>query len=123
MYYVTHTPEFEELFLKTLSSVQQRKVRNLIEKQLLNNPYVGDHLGRPFFREKRVKEKRVYFLIYEKLKSVLLVSISDKKTQQITIDDIQDDLEIYSAFIVERLKQRGTPFYQQTPSNSEQSGQ
>jgi mRNA-degrading endonuclease RelE of RelBE toxin-antitoxin system len=56
--------------------------------QLKENPYVGDQIRYKFFREKRIKEKRVYYLIYDDLKIVLMVAISDKKAQQETINRI-----------------------------------
>ena len=46
-------------------------------------------------REKRIKEKRVYYLVYEELKLVLLVATSGKKDQQATIDHISDNLKEY----------------------------
>ena len=49
-------------------------------------------LSYPFLREKRVKEKRIYYLIYEDLKLVLLVALSGKKNQQATIDHIKNGL-------------------------------
>ncbi len=73
--------------LNTLSRDEQEKV-NKIFLQLKENPYVGDQLRYRFFREKRIKEKRVYYLIYDYIKIVLMVGISDKKAQQSTINQI-----------------------------------
>jgi len=56
--------------------------------QLRKNPYVGDQIRYKFFREKRIKEKRIYYLVYDDLKIVLLIAISGKKAQQVTIDKI-----------------------------------
>ncbi len=69
-----------------------REAAEKLPKQLSNNPYVGDSLSYKFFGEKRIKEKRVYFLVYEDLKLVLLVATSGKKDQQETIDHIKDQL-------------------------------
>lgn len=63
-----------------------------LPKKLVENPYVGKQLSYPFLREKRVKEKRVYYLIYEDLKLVLLTAVSGKKDQQETINHIKENL-------------------------------
>ena len=68
---------------------------------------MGDSLGYRFFREKRVGGKRVYYLVYEDLKAVLMVAISDKKTQQETIDEIKSRLQDYYIVIQEALRQHG----------------
>ena len=65
--------------------------RDIIQKmflQLRENPYVGDPIRYRFFREKRMKEKRVYYLVYDDLKIVLMAAISGKKAQEETIDKI-----------------------------------
>ena len=65
--------------------------KELVQKiflQLKENPYVGDQIRYKFFREKRVREKRVYYLIYDDLKVVLMVAVGGKKAQQETIDEI-----------------------------------
>ncbi len=59
-----------------------------IENQLVNNPYVGDPLGVRWFREKKKNGFRIYYLVYEDLKSVYLVNISEKKNQQTIINTI-----------------------------------
>ena len=60
--------------------------------QLKENPHSGKPLGYPFLREKRVKSKRVYYLLYEDLDLVLLVAASTKKDQQSTIGHIKNSL-------------------------------
>ncbi len=65
--------------------------KEIIQKillQLKENPYVGDQIRYKFFREKRVKEKRIYYLVYDDLKIVLMVAIGGKKAQEETIDKI-----------------------------------
>src|SRR3989344_598341 len=59
-----------------------------IETQLASNPYVGDQLRVPWFREKKHDKFRVYYLIYDSIKSVYMVAISEKKDQQKTINTI-----------------------------------
>ena len=65
--------------------------REIIKKiflQLKENPYVGDQIRYKFFREKRIREKRIYYLVYNDLKIVLMVAIGGKKAQEETIDKI-----------------------------------
>lgn len=59
-----------------------------IENQLVENPYVGDQIRVPWFREKKKDKFRIYYLIYEDLKAVYLVGISEKKDQQRVINTI-----------------------------------
>ncbi len=92
--------------LKVLSLEQQQQVNHLEISQLTINPYVGDPLGYRFFREKKLGPKRVYYLIYDELKAVLMVAISDKKAQQDTINDIKDQLDAYYTLVLEAIKQR-----------------
>jgi hypothetical protein len=55
-----------------------------------------------FFREKRVREKRLYFLIYDSLSAVLVVAFGGKKAQKETIEEIIKYLPAYK-FYVEKL--------------------
>ena len=66
-----------------------------IEDQLVENPYVGDPLGVPWFREKKKDKFRIYYLIYEEFVIVFVVALSTKKTQQETIDEIKRPLPLY----------------------------
>jgi len=63
MYKIFTTEEFDRLFSK-LGKLLQIQIENEIA-QLEINPYVGKPLGYRFFREKKVKNYRVYYLIYE----------------------------------------------------------
>jgi ribosome-binding protein aMBF1 (putative translation factor) len=51
--------------------------------------------------------KRVYYLIYEELKAVLMIAVSDKKAQQQTIDEIKMHLKDYYTIIREAIRQHG----------------
>lgn len=75
------------------------------EKSLSENPFMGKPLGFVFFREKRLNGRRVYYLIYEDFVVILMVAISDKKTQQATIDSIKEKLDEYYEKVKETLKQ------------------
>jgi len=107
MYSVFRTEKFDKELAKQFSKEEQRQVENFEKKQLVENPYVGDPLGYKFFREKKVGGKRVYFLIYDDIKAVLMVAVSDKKVQKETIGDIKGMLELYHEVIMESIKQHG----------------
>ena len=76
-----------DTYLKEISKWSKVEIESAekIPEQLKENPFVGQQLRYPFLREKRIKEKRVYYLIYEDLNLVLLVAVSGKKDQQSTI--------------------------------------
>ena len=79
--------------------------RSIIQKiflQLKENPYVGQQMRYRFFREKRIREKRIYYLVYDNLKIVLIVAIGGKKFQEETIDKIVIYFEEYRRY-AERL--------------------
>ena len=59
-----------------------------MEDQLVENPYVGDPIRVPWFREKKKDKYRIYYLVYDDLKAVYMVGISDKKNQQKVINTI-----------------------------------
>ncbi len=107
MYAVFRTEKFDKEFARQFSKEEQRQVENFEKKQLVENPDVGKPLGYRFFREKKVGGKRVYFLIYEDIKAVLIVAVSDKKAQQETIDDIRSRLEDYHGVVKEAIKRHG----------------
>jgi len=69
------------------------------ENQLTENPYIGDPLGVRWFREKKHKKYRVYFLVYDDLSSVFMVGISAKKNQQKEINTIRLLLTFFRAEI------------------------
>lgn len=76
-----------------------------IPLHLAENPYVAKPLGYPFLREKKIAERRVYYLIYEDLKLVLLVATSGKKDQQTTINHIKRKLDEFRVIAEEVVKQ------------------
>ncbi|HLC78111.1 MAG TPA: type II toxin-antitoxin system RelE/ParE family toxin [Candidatus Nanoarchaeia archaeon] len=85
--YAIYTLDVFDKEMKKLSQGEQDRIEKLF-LQLRENPHVGDQLRHNFFREKRLNGKRIYYLIYDDLKVVLVVAISNKKTQQVTIDRI-----------------------------------
>ena len=100
---VFRTQEFERKMIKLLTKEQQKRV-DKIEDEISQKGFTGDSLGFRFLREKRVENKRVYFLVYEDLKSVLMVSVSDKKAQQETIDKIKIYLPEFRRLIEKLVK-------------------
>gem|GEM_PF-5785897 len=56
-------------------------------------------MGYPFFRENKMGKYGLYFLIYEDVDTILLVTISDKKAQQDIIDKIKSQLDQYKELI------------------------
>ena len=102
--YQSYTPaSFHKKFSK-LSYQEQTRIE-IIYKQLRENPYVGDQLRYKFLREKRLDEKRIYYLVYDDLNAVLIVGISDKKTQKETINQIVNFFDDYRLYIEKLLKQ------------------
>ena len=91
MFKVYRTKEFEELMGKLLTKEEQKRV-DKIEEEIAETSFTGSPLGFNFLREKRISGKRIYFLVYEEFKSALMVSLSDKKAQQETIDKIKEYL-------------------------------
>lgn len=55
-----------EEFLKEYSklSIGEQKRLDKIKEQLKTNPFSGKPIGYHFFREKKIEEKRLYYLIY-----------------------------------------------------------
>ena len=98
---VLSTKEFDT-WEKLLPKDNQEQIEGFI-KQLKQNCNVGKQLGYPFFREKKMGKYRVYFLIYEEIDAVLLVTISGKKAQQGTIDNIKSQLDYYKELIRKNL--------------------
>ena len=105
MYKIFRTHRFDRELVKKFSPQEQREVEKFEKNQLVQSPYVGDQLRYPFFREKKVSGKWVYYLIYDDLQAVLMIAVGDKKTQQETIDEIKSKLKEYYAIIKETIKQ------------------
>ena len=85
--------EFDHDFSKLDTSLKIQ-IENEIA-QLETNPYVGKPLGYKFFREKKVKNYRIYYLIYEEYVVVLVVALSDKKDQKRIINAIKHLIPFY----------------------------
>lgn len=103
MYTIILTNAYEKEINKWDKS--ERDVAEKIPKKLAENPYIGKPLNYPFLREKKIKEKRIYYLIYDDLKLVLLIATSDKKDQQEVINFVKNNLSEFRKVAEEISKQ------------------
>lgn len=95
------TEEFDRLFNKLDSEIQRQIAKEV--DQLEDNPFTGKPLGYKFFREKKVQNYRVYYLMYEIYLIVFIVTLSGKKDQQKAINKIKKLLPYYRKLIKEKL--------------------
>ncbi len=102
MTYAVYTTESFEKEIETLSE-SEKKIIKKIFLQLKENPYVGDSIKYRFFREKRLREKRIYYLVYDNLSAVLIVAFGSKKVQQETIDEIIKELPEFKKYMKKLL--------------------
>jgi len=102
--YAVYTTKNFDKELEKLSQEMQRRI-NKIFLQLRDNPYVGDQLRYRILREKRLEEKRIYYIIYDDLRAVLIVAIGSKRTQQQTIDHIINYLGGYKIYLERLLRE------------------
>ena len=103
MTYAVYAIEKFNKEMAKFSEEEQRRIKKIF-LQLKENPYVGDQIRYRHFREKRLREKRIYYLIYDDLQTVLVVAISDKKTQQETINQIVGYFDEYRFYMTNLLK-------------------
>ena len=88
MYLLKTTRDFRKQFKKLPKEMQRRF--NWQFRILKDDPF---HYGRPLgnkkFRELKNEGFRVYFVIYKEQIVVLLIGVSNKKTQQNVIDYVK----------------------------------
>lgn len=94
------SPEFDKYVYKYLSRKQVNELYSFIER-LRFNFNLGKPLSYGFFREKKLGGERVYFLVYDEIKLILLVGVSNKKTQRVTIDYIKLYLSEFKTYAYE----------------------
>ncbi len=89
-----------ELFSKIFASLDKREQTWIakIKDQLRQNPFAGKPLRFSWLKEKKFENKRLYFLVSEKTKRILLIAFATKKDQQQVIDQIVFDKEKYLHF-------------------------
>lgn len=107
MAYAVYTTEGFDEELEKLESKDQERARKIF-LQLKDNPYVGDQIRYRFFREKRIGEKRIYYLVYDDLQAVLVVAVGGKKAQQETIDRIVSSFGAYRTYLEKKLKENSS---------------
>jgi mRNA-degrading endonuclease RelE of RelBE toxin-antitoxin system len=98
-WHILKTELFDRKFEKLDKGVQQQIERT--RDQLKQNPYVGKSLQLEFFREKKIGKFRVYYLVYKEYSVVYMITISEKKDQQRTINTIHLFLNQYRKEIEE----------------------
>ena len=103
MAYAVYTTESFDKEVEKLPKDDQETVQKMFLK-IRDNPYASDQLRYRNLREKRIREKRVYFLVYDDLQAVLVVVISGKKDQQATINHIIDYFDEYRVYLERLLK-------------------
>jgi hypothetical protein len=104
MVYAVYTlPSLYQKIIVKLSKMEREEIQRIV-LQLTENPFVGDQLQIKFLREKRLREKRLYYLVFEDLQAVLIVAISDKKTQQKIINSILLRINEYRKYLLELLR-------------------
>tara|TARA_Y100000310_G_C20566580_1_gene755789 strand:- start:792 stop:1103 length:312 start_codon:yes stop_codon:yes gene_type:complete len=102
MYRIFTTDEFNKRFRK-LDIQLQRQIEKEID-QLEINPFSGKPLGYSFFREKKIQNYRVYYLVYEEYVVVFVITISTKRDQQSAIDKIRTLIPYYREEIKKKLR-------------------
>ena len=76
-----------------------RVIAEKIPHQIAINHYSGSPLGYRFLREKRVKEKRVYYLVYRKIFWIIVeLKLQIQKNQNIQICYQLNMLIVYCIF-------------------------
>ena len=103
MSYAIYTTKSFDSEITKLPKNDRKRIQKIF-LQLKENPYVGDQLQYLHLREKRVREKRVYYLVYDDLQAVLIVVISGKKDQQTTINYIINNFDEYKEYLKKLLR-------------------
>ncbi len=96
---VFKTEWFDKKFNKLDKSLRDR-----MEKFLPQLSEKGDVVGKPlgglpYFLEKKSDGYRLYYLVYPSLSLILVVDLSDKKTQKNTITEIMANLIQYQHYV------------------------
>ena len=98
---VFRSNSFNEDISKLDNAIQMRVDK--IEDKLSQNPYYGNPLGYKWFRETRYETYRFYFVVYEDLKSVYMVAVSNKKDQQKIINTIKLFFNLFREEVIDRI--------------------
>ncbi len=98
MWKLIETNEFRWQYEK-LSSDLQLRFGKQFEKVKMDLYTIGKPLGYPWFRELKNNKFRVYYLIYESQVVVLFVAVSDKNSQQKSINIVKQNLPSFSEYV------------------------
>ena len=101
MFKIFTTDEFDKFFSKLDNSLQKQIEKEI--EQLQINPFAGKPLGYKFFREKKIKNYRAYYLVYEEYVAVFVITLSNKKDQQKAINTIKSLIPLYREEIKKKL--------------------
>ena len=102
MFKVFFLPEVEKELKKLLDKSELLELKNFVFGDLTENgDKVGDQLTYSFLREKKIKGKRIYYLVYKDIAIILIVATSDKKSQKDTIKEIKKYLPEYKKYAYE----------------------
>ena len=91
-YIIKFTKNFKKRFKKIIPRPLQDYAWTIIWK-LAEDPFIGKPLGDPYFRELKIAEFRIYFIIYQEHVVVVLADVSNKKQQQDTINMLRRNRE------------------------------
>ncbi len=91
-YHVIYTESFRRLYRK-LSENDKEYIREM-SRFLADNPS-GQTLRYSWFREKRNKGKRLYYLVDDELKRVIFIAYGNKKAQKDTISYVIANKEFF----------------------------
>lgn len=97
-----------ELFSKVYKTADRREQIwiDKIKQQLICSP-TGKTLQYTWIREKKFGNKRLYFIVDEETKQILLVSFGSKKDQQTTIDFIIHNKNYFLELLKKQEKKLG----------------
>lgn len=98
-YKVFQTSEFKTNINKILSNQEKERLEKIMDQLEENGGNIGKPLAFPFFKEKRIQGKRIYFLVFEEIETILLVAASNKKNQQETIDKIKTLIPMFKEYV------------------------
>lgn len=104
MFRIFKTTTYDEDY-EMLDKSEQLRVDALVDDLFEHGDVTGKPLGVSFFREKKFGGKRLLYLVYLPFGVILLVTITDKKAQQATINEILLHLDEYKEYVVMRLRE------------------
>ncbi|MEK6861353.1 MAG: hypothetical protein AABY07_05260 [Nanoarchaeota archaeon] len=106
MFIIIKTQEYLKDFNK-LDKSDQLRVIKIINQLKERGDEIGKPLsGLPYFREKKFNGKRLLFLIYKDLNTILIPAITDKKLQQTTINNTLINLLEYNQYVIDIVKKQ-----------------